>query len=156
MTRRQERLNELLRETIAEIVAHELKDPRLDVGLISITEVDVSADLRHARVAVSVLAAPPAADLSSVDSPPPDRPPADAPRSAQDAEAEAVHALEHSRAYIRRLITPRLKTKTIPELHFEADHRIAESRRLSDLIDALGPETAGPDAEAPGDPEEPA
>ena len=54
MTRRTDRVNGLLRQEISQLVAWELRDPRLS-GIVSITQVDTSADLRHARVFVSVL-----------------------------------------------------------------------------------------------------
>ena len=55
MSRRSERVNDLLRELIAEIIARELKDPRLELDLLSVTEVQVSPDMRNARVLVSML-----------------------------------------------------------------------------------------------------
>ena len=55
MTRRTVRVNELLREEISELLQREVKDPRLGEGLITVTEVQVSPDLRHATVFVSHL-----------------------------------------------------------------------------------------------------
>lgn len=53
-TRRRERVSELIREEISELIRREVRDPRLS-GLISVTEVVTSPDLRHARVFVSVM-----------------------------------------------------------------------------------------------------
>ena len=58
MTDRMARVNDLLRDTLAEVVAGELKDPRLDVPLLSVTEVRASRDLRRARALVSVMPEP--------------------------------------------------------------------------------------------------
>ena len=80
-TRRLERINDLLRELIAEVIAHELKDPRLERGLISVTEVRASSDLGHAQVLVSVL-------------------------GSEEEATDALAALQRSRNYIWRRIRP--------------------------------------------------
>jgi ribosome-binding factor A len=116
MSRRQQRLNDLLRQSLAEIIARELKDPRLELTLISITEVDVSPDLRGARVHVSVM-------------------------SPDDQAQDAITALNHSRGYIRRLLAPRLTLRHIPNLRFELDTRIAEDQHVSELINAIATDT---------------
>lgn len=135
MTRRQERVNDLLREVIAEIVANDLKDPRLDVPLLSITEARTSPDLRHARVLVSIM-------------------------GTTEQQEEAMTALRHSARVVRKLLRPHLAMKSIPTLSFHADTRIAEERRINDLIDALEPSpTPAPadtaDTAAPADPTAP-
>ena len=125
MSHRMERVNDLLRERVAEIVARELKDPRLDVALLSITEIDTSPDLAQARVRVSMLGSP-------------------------EEQQDALEALNHSRGYVRRLLKPQLHMKRIPELRFEADTRIADDvrlqRQLTDLAEELP--TSGSDAPA--------
>ncbi len=129
MTRRQERVNDLLREVIAEIVTNELKDPRLDVPLLSITEARTSPDLRHARVLVSIM-------------------------GTTEQQEEAMTALRHSARVVRKLLRPHLAMKAIPTLSFHADNRIAEERRINDLINALepAPTPAPADPAAPTDP----
>ena len=113
-TRRLERINDLLRELIAEVIAHELKDPRLQHGLISVTEVRTSSDLGHAQVLVSVLA-------------------------TEEEANDALAALQRSRNYIWRKIRPQLRLRAIPQLEFQLDDRIAEDRRIQDLINELPP-----------------
>lgn len=125
-TRRLERVNDLLREVVAEVVARELKDPRLSEGLVSITEVRTARDFSHARVFVSVLGS----------------------REQQDG---ALAALRGSSNYIWRTIRPRLKLRTVPQLDFQPDDRIAEDRRIQDLIDSL----ASPAEPPPGNEERP-
>ena len=112
MSRRLERINDLLREEIAEIVARELHDPRLALDMLSITEVQTSGDLHHAVVQVSVM-------------------------GDEEQQAAATTALNHSHAYIRRLLKPRLRLRAVPALRFEQDTRIAEQRRIADLLDTL-------------------
>ena len=136
MARRQERVNDLLREVVAEIIARELKDPRLQADLISVTEVTTSADLQHARVLVSVLGS----------------------ESQRDA---VVTALNHSRNFVQRQLRPHLSMKSIPQLQFQRDDRIEEDRRILDLLDRIrrdgmpgrepDPETTAPADAGPGD-----
>ena len=112
MARRQERVNDLLREVLAEIIARELKDPRLTADLISVTEVHTSADLQHARVRVSVM--------------------------GSESEREAViTALNHSRNFVQRQLRPHLNMKSIPQVRFERDDRIEDDRRILDLLDRI-------------------
>lgn len=127
MARRQERVNDLLREVVAEIIARELKDPRLQADLISVTEVTTSADLQHARVLVSVMGSEPQRDA-------------------------VVAALNHSRHFVQRQLRPHLSMKSIPQLQFQRDDRIEEDRRILDLLDRIrrdGLPGAESDAEAP-------
>lgn len=112
MTRRHDRLNGLLREVLAEIVARDLKDPRLTLDLLSITEVIVSPDLRHARVRVSVM-------------------------GSEEERAAALAALNHSRAFVHRRLKPRLDLKHIPELRFERDDRIERDQAMLAFIDTV-------------------
>ncbi len=120
-----ERVNDLLRDTIAEVVARELKDPRLDLALLSVTEVRASRDFRNATVLISVMAAPDSTD--------------DEHAAAADA---AVDALTHAAPFIHRTIRRRLHMKRIPWPAFELDPRIAGSaaiqERLRDLA-STGP-----------------
>lgn len=117
---RMERVNDLLRDTIAEVVSRELKDPRLDVALLSVTEVRASRDLRNARVYVSVMSAPGAA----------------AEVQAKSA-ADAIDALDHAAPFIHRTIRRRLHLKRVPWLTFELDPRIAGSAEVQQRIRAL-------------------
>ena len=112
MARRQERVNDLLREVLAEIIGRELKDPRLTADLISVTEVITSPDLQHARVRVSVM--------------------------GSELEREAViTALNHSRHFVQRQLRPHLSMKSIPQLRFERDDRIEDDQRILDLLDRI-------------------
>ena len=115
-----ERVNDLLRDTIAEVVSRELKDPRLDLALLSVTEVRASRDLRNARVFVSALSDP---------------------NSAAEAQAEAasdaIDALEHAAPFVHRTIRRRLHMKRVPWPTFELDPRIAVSAEIQERIRAL-------------------
>lgn len=107
-SRRQHRLNQLLREEIAKLLDHETEDPQL-ATLISVTEVDVSSDLKQARVFVSVLA------------------------DEQGAEA-TLKRLRHAARFFRRELAERLNLRHTPDLDFQLDTSIARGSRVLHLL----------------------
>ena len=126
MTRRHERINDLLREELSLLVQHELKDPRLGTGLISVTEVKVSPDLRHAAVFVS--------------------------HFGDEAERGLMlKALGHSSSFLHSELVRRLALRHVPELHFQLDPSIERAARITALIHNVVPsvEAAAASATAP-------
>jgi len=109
MTRRTERINDLLREELSELLRRQVKDPRLG-GLITVTEVEVSADLRHARVFVSVL-------------------------GSEEERKEAFQGLEAARPFLRRELSKRLSMRRTPDLSFRRDDSLERGARLLALIE---------------------
>jgi ribosome-binding factor A len=107
---RSRRVAEQLQRTLSEILRRELKDPR--VAPVSITEVEVSGDLGHARVYFSVL-----------------------PLDADPAPAQA--GLESAAGFLRRQLGRSLKLRHIPALHFAHDKSIARGAELTQLIDEV-------------------
>ena len=117
MTRRVERVNDLLRDEISAIVQRDLKDPRLG-GLISITEVEISPDYHYAKVFFSVL-------------------------GTEEQQASSLTALTAGAAFIRRELRGRLKSlRHIPELHFKLDRSMERGARISALLDQVAHEPA--------------
>ncbi len=106
------RVNEALREVLSESIG-ELKDPR--IGFVTVTGVETSPDLRHARVFVSVLG-------------PARR------REATLAGLTAAHGVLQSR------IASELRLKRTPQLTFEYDPSVERGLRVSQLIDELVPD----------------
>lgn len=104
---RQARLAEFLRDEISTIIQRELRDPR--VGFVSVTRVELSPDLRHARVYVSVYGSP-------------------------EEQEEALRALQGAAGFIRRLIAPHLHTRHIPELHFKLDRSLEHAEQVARLL----------------------
>ena len=124
-TDRMARVNDLLRDTLAEVVAGELKDPRLDVPLLSVTEVRASRDLRHARALVSVMPEP------------------NAPAEAQAAALQnALAALRSAEPFVHRTLRKKLHLKRIPLIEFERDDRIALSAEVNARLRALAAESS--------------
>ena len=104
MFRRVERVSVLLREKLSEIIAQDMKDPRL-TPIISIVRVGLSRDLRHARVFTSVL-------------------------GDADQSESAIGALNAASGYLRRELTAKLSLRSIPSLNFVADDSIKEGAYL--------------------------
>jgi ribosome-binding factor A len=109
MSDRMRRVNESLRQVLSEALP-ELKDPR--IGFVTVTGVETSADLRHARVYVSVLGSE---------------------RKRRDTLAglAAAHGVLQSR------LARELRMKRTPALAFEYDPTVEEGVRMSKLIDEL-------------------
>ena len=110
MTRRTDRVSDLLRAELSDLILREIKDPR--IRLVSLTGVEVTSDLRRAVVRVSAL--------------------------GDDAQREeAVEALRHARGFLRTELSHRLRTRVTPELIFELDRGAEHSQKISDLLESL-------------------
>jgi ribosome-binding factor A len=105
---RASRLGEQIQRDLAELIRKEVKDPR--VGLVTLTSVDVSRDLSHAKVFVSSL-------------------------SDAVGHAETVQALQHAAGFLRSRLGHVLRVRQVPELHFIYDESVERGVRLSQLID---------------------
>ena len=109
--RRMERVNGLLREEIAGLLASQVNDPRLK-GLITVTQVRTASDLRSARVYVSVM--------------------------GNDAiRQEALEGIQSSASYLRRELRNRVSLRYVPFMTFVLDDAMGEADRLMRIIDDL-------------------
>ncbi len=123
--RRIRRLNQLLREELSRLIRREVKDPR--VGLVTVTDVEVSPDLEHATVYVRTVEA--------------DRP-----------MDEMLAGLHSAGGYLRHTLGKELHLRRIPELRFEEDRSLERARRIEALLEEALEEDAPPGAgEADGD-----
>ena len=104
---RQEKLGELITVELSDLIRTRLKDPR--VGFASITRVDVSGDLRHAKVFVSVM-------------------------GTAEEQAETMKGLKNANGFLRHELAGRLTLRYMPELAFKLDTSIEEGARILDLI----------------------
>ncbi|MBX3687189.1 MAG: 30S ribosome-binding factor RbfA [Rhodocyclaceae bacterium] len=105
---RSQRVAEQIRRELAELIRLELKDPR--VGMISITEVQVTPDYAHAKVYFSSM-------------------------GGEEGLAEVMAGLQRSSGFLRRELGKRIRIHTLPQLHFEYDKSIEQGARLTRLID---------------------
>lgn len=108
---RPERLAALLHETLAEVLATQLKDPR--VGFITLTGVTVSTDGTHATVRVSIM-------------------------GTEDEKTRALAGLDHARGFLRSHLAHRLALRMTPELHFLLDRGIEHAQRIDRILRDLG------------------
>jgi ribosome-binding factor A len=113
--RRQDQLGEQIAEDLSELIRTRVKDPR--VGFASVTSVELSADLRHAKVYVSVYGEP--------------------------AEQKAtMRALDHAMGFLRHELAQRLTIRYTPEISFHLDESIAHGAHLLDLMRQIHSEPA--------------
>jgi ribosome-binding factor A len=120
VTQRTERVQKLAREVLGDAI-RSLKDPR--VGFVTVTAVRITADLRHARVLVSVLGEP-------------------------DAQRESLKGLESAKPVLRAELGRQMRMKYLPDLVFELDEGAAEAERIETLLRKIheqeGAASAGP------------
>jgi len=104
---RTRRVGEQLQREIAELIRAELKDPRL--GMVSVSQVQVSRDLGHAKVFVSVL-------------------------GSDEQVRASIEVLKHAAGYLRSRLGKMLHIRVVPELHFFLDRSLEEGARIGALI----------------------
>lgn len=114
MPRRIDRVNELLRSEISQLIARQIKDPRV-AGVISVTEVTASSDLRSARVYVSVM-------------------------GREDDRQAALEGIRSAASFLRRELRSRVSLRHAPHLTFQLDDSIEEGNRVLRLMDNLSPD----------------
>jgi ribosome-binding factor A len=113
LNRRVERVADLMRAELAQIVQRELSDPR--IALTTVSEVVLSSDLQHAKVRLSIL--------------------------GSEAQREAsLEAVRHAAGFVRHQLGRRLTLRVVPELTFELDRGAEYSQRISELLDDLSHE----------------
>lgn len=103
---RARRVAELIQRELSRLIAAELQDPRL--RLVTVTDVEVTRDLAHARVFISVL--------------------------GSDDASDAVAALRHAAGHLRRELGGVLRLRMLPDLHFVEDRVLVAGSRISALI----------------------
>ena len=111
MSRRADRINGLLRQEISQLLSREIKDPRLH-GIISITQVQTSSDLRSARVFLSVM-------------------------GDTETKKTALDGIQSAAAFLRRELRDRVKLRYVPFLKFALDDSIETADALLRMIDDL-------------------
>lgn len=108
---RTQRVGDFLKQELARLIQLEVRDPR--VGMVSVTGVEVSRDLAHAKVFVTVLGKDTEADA-----------------------AESIAALNHAAGFLRSQVARISNARTTPKLRFVFDASIGRGAHMSSLIDA--------------------
>ena len=122
------RVQDLLKAELSQILLFEMTDPRL--GFLTISEVKVSKDLRHARVFVSLL------------------------EEDKNKIRETFEALEKARGFIKKQLSERVSLKFLPELIFEFDTSARYAFELETLFQKWKKEERASQPDAPGESEE--
>ena len=109
-TGRMRRVDEAIRQVVGDVLAAELKDPR--VGFVTVTDVRTSADLSHARVYVSVL-------------------------GDADIRQASMDGLDSAHGFLQRRVASELRLKRTPTLEFAYDDTTDRALRVDELIDEI-------------------
>ena len=121
-SRRQEKVARVIKEAVSDIVRNQLNDPRIE-GLVSVTEVDISPDLKTADVFLSVLA------------------------SSETAARKTFSAISHATGYIQTEVGSRMTSKYFPRLNFCEDKKVKKTLETLKLIDQAAEELREKDAQ---------
>lgn len=106
------RINSEIKKAISDILANEIRDPRLS-GIISVTEVKTTNDLSHCFISVSIYEQ----DKNKVE--------------------RSFNTLQHSARYIRKLLSSRVEMRIVPLLHFKLDNSFEIDEKMGKLLDSL-------------------
>jgi ribosome-binding factor A len=110
MSQRTDRIDELLRQEISALLARDVADPA--IGFVTVTRVDTSPDLAHARVWVSLIGQP-------------------------RERAATLTALRRAMPFVRRELGARIRLRRIPELHVDLDETVERGTRVLQLLHEL-------------------
>lgn len=109
-TRRQEKVARIVKEVVSDAVANHLNDPRIE-GLVSVTRVEMAADLRSANVYLSVFG------------------------GDESTQRRSFVAITHARSRIQSLLADSIQSKFCPVLHFHLDEKLKKTLETMRLID---------------------
>ncbi|BFM39892.1 30S ribosome-binding factor RbfA [Synechocystis sp. LKSZ1] len=121
-SRRVSRVASLIKREISQMVLYEIKDDRVGAGMVSIIEVEVSGDLQHAKVFVSIYGTP-------------------------EAKAETMAGLHSCAPFVRRELGQRMRLRRTPEVVFLEDHSLERGDRILHLLNDLHRDEEATDAE---------
>lgn len=114
-SRRVARVAELIKREVSQMLFSGIKDDRVGSGMVSITKVNVSGDLQHAKVYVSIY-------------------------GTDEARAETMQGLKSATGYVRSELGQRIRLRRTPEVIFIEDRGIEEGSKVISLIDQLSRE----------------
>ncbi|MEN6326305.1 MAG: 30S ribosome-binding factor RbfA [Syntrophomonas sp.] len=110
--RRQERMSVEIKRVLSRIIQEDIKDPRIDFSSVSITRVEVTNDLSHARINISIL-------------------------GDEDKQEETMKALQKAKGYLRTELAREIQIRHAPELELRLDKSIEHGIRISALLEGL-------------------
>lgn len=114
-SRRVSRVASLIQQEVSQMVLHEIKDDRVGAGMVSVTDVDVSGDLQHAKIYVSIY-------------------------GTDEARAETMAGLKSATGFVRRELGHRIRLRRTPEVVFIEDRGLERGDRMLALLNQLSEE----------------
>lgn len=116
-SRRVERVSSLIRREISQMLINGIKDDRVGAGMVSVVDVEMSRDLQHAKVFVSIY-------------------------GTEEAKAETMEGLKACTPFVRRELGQRIRLRHTPEIQFIYDPSLEKGDRVISLINRLSAESA--------------
>ena len=110
--RRVSRVAESIRREVSQMLLHGIKDDRVGAGMVSVTDVDVSGDLQHAKIFVSIY-------------------------GTDEARAETMAGLRSATGYVRSELGQRVRLRRTPEVVFQEDRSIERGTKVLSLLNQL-------------------
>lgn len=111
-SRRVARVSELIKREVSQMLSTGIKDERVGAGMVSVTNVNVSGDLQHAKIYVSIY-------------------------GTEEAKAQTMQGLKSATGFVRRELGHRVRLRRTPEVLFVEDRGIEEGSRVISLIEQL-------------------
>jgi ribosome-binding factor A len=110
--RRVSRIAALIKKEVSQILLHDIKDDRVGSGMVSITDVEVSGDLQHAKIFVSIY-------------------------GSEAAREETMEGLRSARGYVRSYLGQRIRLRRTPEIVFIQDRSLERGDQILSLINQV-------------------
>ncbi|MBE9119006.1 30S ribosome-binding factor RbfA [Lusitaniella coriacea LEGE 07157] len=114
-SRRISKVSSLIKREVSQMLLNEIKDDRVGAGMASVTEVQVSGDLQHVKIFVSIYGTP-------------------------EAKAETMEGLRSSATFVRRQLGQRIRLRRTPEVLFLEDTSLERGDRMVHLLNKIGQE----------------
>ncbi|HAC62365.1 MAG TPA: 30S ribosome-binding factor RbfA [Cyanothece sp. UBA12306] len=111
-SRRVSRVSSLIKREVSQMLLHDIKDDRVGAGIVSVTEVDVSGDLQHATIFVSIY-------------------------GTEAAQLETMEGLKSSTGFVRRELSHRIRLRRSPEVVFRQDLSLERGDRMVNLLNQI-------------------
>jgi ribosome-binding factor A len=111
-SRRVERISSLIKREVSQMLVTGIKDDRVGAGMVSITDVDVSGDLQHAKIYVSIY-------------------------GTDEARAETMEGLLSASRYVRSELGHRMKLRRTPDIYFQEDRSIERGTNMLTLLNKI-------------------
>jgi len=118
-SRRVSRVASLIKREISQMLMNEIKDERVGMGMVSVTDVDVSGDLQHAKVFVSIY-------------------------GSDEARATTMQGLKAATGHVRSELGHRIRLRRTPEVVFLEDRSIERGNRVLSLLNQLSQSAPAP------------